>query len=138
MGPGWDALVREIKKQLQGETKANSRDVERLQKRPRTWNGKSPGWSRRSAPLTLRNWSRNWPLCRPSGMSTDCNRSQFGEWLIFRPFRAEKCARPLPREGNRPVFGACAARTGTAPVDGYRRPAPRSRPQNLPHPLHSP
>ena len=33
LGPGRDALVQEIKKQLQGETKANSGDVERLQKR---------------------------------------------------------------------------------------------------------
>jgi hypothetical protein len=33
LGPGRGALVQEIKKQLQGETKANSGDVERLQKR---------------------------------------------------------------------------------------------------------
>ncbi len=33
LGPGRDALVQEIRKQLRGETKANSGDVERLQKR---------------------------------------------------------------------------------------------------------
>ena len=45
-----------------------------------------------------------------------------GTGTFFGPFRAEKCACPLPAQGDRPIFADFVAKIGTVPVNGWRFP----------------
>ena len=42
-----------------------------------------------------------------------------GTGSFFGPLRAEKCACPLPAQGDSPIFADFVAKIGTVPVNGY-------------------